>query len=81
MTTKQFEDYQKKVNRLLTNLGGKARIRVELDNLDELISIRFDEKKTIVVENEHCSEFGLDELSKSEFDVLIFELEGLTYGD
>ena len=54
---------------------------VQADNLDEIriieINDHLDPKKEgkLMVENEHGTEFGIDELSDDELDVLIFSLE------
>lgn len=54
---------------------------IQADNLDEIRVIQIDDhldpkkESPLMVENEHGTEFGLDQLSEDELDVLIFSLE------
>lgn len=47
---------------------------IELDNLDWAKLVYDEESKSVMVENEHGTIFGLDELSNTELKVFEFEL-------
>jgi hypothetical protein len=75
MTADQLEIYQGRVQALLEKLGGESDVRVELDNLDLIKRVFFDETETILVENDHGTEFELTDLTETEFAPLIYTLE------
>lgn len=47
---------------------------IELDNLDWARLVYDEESKSVMVENEYCTRFDLDNLSESEIGVFEFEL-------
>jgi len=53
---------------------------IELDNLDWAKLVYDEESKSVMVENEYCTRFDLDELSETELGIFEFELDSLWLG-
>lgn len=71
---KQMSKKLNKVVNLFKKSGDNESEKIMLDNLD-WAKLTYDGNHDVVVENEHGTQFELDELTETELDIFIFALQ------